>query len=326
MSMIDTDAMQSIGQVAAGIVAGLATERAWDRGQITEPGIYAGVPIDRYHGDPALFDGWSMSSSGLRAVLRRPSEYWMGSPFNPAREPGKPVKALEFGRAAHAILMGDEDATTLCVVSPFKDFRTDAAQAWRDAQVAARRTIVTNADMEAIRRIADALHRHPLIKQGLLSGRVERTMCAKAGDIWLKARPDAIPNSDGMFVDLKTAADVSDDGINRSIADKGYHVQAATIRMVARALGIPFEAFAFVFVEKIAPFDVRVKVLKDNDLDRGEQLARAALDATRRCIREGVWPGFDGFGNAEGYAEVPTWAASRETTFIETAKAERKAA
>jgi len=332
MDRIEPDKFRTIGAVAADIVAGLRDEVTYTGGTITQAGIYAGVPMEAYHRKPDLFDGWSMSSSGLRAVLRRPSEYWMGSPFNPNPEPDESTKALNFGKAAHALLLGDEDFKAHYVLrpaeiegKPWQGNRTPCKE-WIERQTSAGLTVVTEDDIERIKRIADAMHRHPVVSMGLLSGRAERTMCTKRGGLWIKARPDAIPDADGLFSDLKTAADVSDEGINRALAGSGYHVQAATIRMVAMSIGLPFTDFAFIFVEKAPPYDVRVKVLKAHDLDRGQQLVEVACAITERCIKEGRWPGFDGFGNAEGYAEVPTWAAGRETQLIEIAKAERIAA
>lgn len=319
---------QSIGDVAAGLVLGLSQDRIWDGGQITAPGVYSAVPMQEYHRNTALFDGWSMSSSGLRKVLARPLGYWTSSPFNPKAEPDEPTEAMIFGRAAHALLLGDEAFSEGFVMrpetlddKPWQGART-VCKDWLKAQTKA---VITKEQFERIEQMAEAIQRHPYAA-GMLSGRVERTMCIKSGSIWLKARPDCIPSSDGIFADLKTAFDVSDDGINRCIGDAGYHVQAALIRMIATSLGMPFTDFGFIFVEKTAPFDVRVKLMKPHDLERGQKLVEQACRVTERCIKESNWPGYDGFGNAEGYAEVPTWAAKREELTIEAAKAERIAA
>lgn len=316
--------MDAVAANAAAIIAGLRNEIAYTGGQITAPGVYRGVPLETYHRDTALFPGFSISSSGLRKLIRRPSEYWATSPYNPERNDDEPSKALDFGRAAHALLLGDEDFVAHYVIRPewidgklWQGNRT-ACREWIDAQ--SGKTIVTTADLAIIERIAKALRRHDLIASGLLSGRAERTMVAKDGEIWLKARPDMIPNSDGVFVDLKTAADVSDDGIMRAIGSSGYHVQAGLQRIIAQALGGRFEAFAFVFVEKASPFDVRVKQLTPESLDAGERQARAAIRTLRRCLNENRWPGFDGFGDAEGYAGLAPWLLTRISTDLDIAE------
>jgi hypothetical protein len=325
MDRIEPDMFRPLGTVAADIVRGLRNEIAYQGGTITQPGIYRGVPMDAYHGNPDLFDGFSMSSSGLRAVLRRPAEYWAGSPFNPEREPQESTKALDFGRAAHAILLGDEDFARHYVIRPdaYPDYKTAAAREWSDAQVAAGLTVVTPDDLARIERIARSLRAHPLIADGLLSGRAERTLCTKIDGLWLKARPDVIPNADGVYVDLKTAADVSDEGIERAIYSSGYHVQAALIRKVTQAIGGVFQTFVFVFVEKASPFDVRVMELKAETLDIGTRQLEVAIKTVRRCLAENRWPGFDGFDAVSGYCELPGYAASRITQNLE---AEERAA
>lgn len=316
--------MRPVGEAVNSIIVGLASERAWDGGQITKPGVYRGVPLGSYHRETKLFPGFSISSSGLRKLIRRPSEYWATSPFNPEPDEDEPSKALDFGKAAHAILLGDEDFSAHYVIRPeviggkaWQGNRTECRE-WLEAN--SNRTVVTENDLSAIERIAKALRLNPLVRDGLLSGRAERTMVAQSGDIWLKARPDVIPNADGVFVDLKTAADVSDDGITRAIGSAGYHIQAGLQRMIVRALGGAFNSFAFVFVEKTSPFDVRVKELTPESLDLGERQALAGIKTLKRCLAENRWPGFDGFGDAEGYAGLPVWLASRITIDLDIAE------
>ena len=68
--IIDEDAFENIGEIAHRQVEAIRGEHVYRGGQITEAGVYAGVGIERYHHDPDLFDGFSISSSGLRALLR----------------------------------------------------------------------------------------------------------------------------------------------------------------------------------------------------------------------------------------------------------------
>lgn len=313
---------ERIDTVPGRIVAGMGTEREWAGEQITEPGVYRGVPIDVYHQRTDLFDGFSISSSGLKRVVHRPSEYWAFSPFNPDREPEERSAALNFGAAAHCLLLGDEDFAARYAIrpeeldgKPWQGNRT-ACKEWLEAMASLGKIVVTPTDIATIERISEALRRHPLVADGLLSGRAERTMCVRSGSIWIKSRPDIVPTG-GIFADLKTAADVSDDGIMRAIAASGLHIQAGLMRKIARELGMPFDDFALVFVEKAPPFDVRVKVLKPETLDIGERQVNVAIKTVERCLREGRWPGFDGFGNAEGYTELPSWAATRIKTNLE---------
>ncbi len=105
---------QHIGGIASRIIEKAGAkfvkegERVYTGGTITMPGIYRSVAIDDYHGNVDLFDGFSISSSGLRAVIRRPSEYWGFSPYNPTPFEREEKSSLEFGKAAHMLVLGED--------------------------------------------------------------------------------------------------------------------------------------------------------------------------------------------------------------------------
>jgi hypothetical protein len=85
------------------------------------------------------------------------------------------------------------------------------------------------------------------------------------------------------------------------------------MRMVVReVLGADaFSSFTFVFVEKGPPYDVRIKQLKDSDIDLGERQAQQGLKVLRQCLASGTWPGFDGFNKEFSWVEMPSWARTR---------------
>ncbi len=104
--------------------------------KITVPGCYAGVPINVYHGADLCF-GRSISSSGLRKIIgESPAHYWCESPYNPNRVEQKETDALALGRAAHHLLLGEDDFNTHYIVRPdkFDSWRTTAAKEWKAEQ------------------------------------------------------------------------------------------------------------------------------------------------------------------------------------------------
>lgn len=329
--IIDRDRFEPVGSVISGIVSGLAGEKAYAGGKISENGVYRGVPIDEYHRNIDLFDGFSISSSGLRQVLDRPSLYWGFSPYNPRPFEQEEKKSLEFGKAAHMLLLGEDDFARRYVLRPEKapgdpDRRAWNAnnlfcKAWLRDQAEAGRVVITDTEIGHIRHIAGALKRKEPIRLGIMNGRIERSIFMKHGNIWLKARPDVVPNDSGDFVDLKTAASVDDESLSRTIYSNGYHVQAGLLRMIVRGvLGEDaFSSFTFVFVEKAPPYDVRVMQLKDEDIDLGEQLARRAIGTVNECLSRGVWPGYDGFEKQIGWIEMPSWSKTKIKIELERA-------
>jgi hypothetical protein len=331
-NVIDKQQASILGSLVEGIVEGFRQERQYTGEQIKLRGIYAGVPIETYHGDTNLFPEFSISSSGLRAVLRRPSEYWAFSPYNPKAFEKPSSDNLEFGKAAHMLLLGEDGFKERYSLRPatYPDDKggekpwngnSNWCKQWLEKQRGAGKSVITETEIDHIRNIADALKRKEPIRLGILNGRIERSIFAKHGNIWLKARPDVVPNDSGDFVDLKTAASVDDESLSKAIYSHGYHVQAGLLRMIVRDVLGPeaFTSFTFVFVEKAPPYDVRVLQLKDEDIDLGERQARKAIATVEECLKRKRWPGFDGFDKEFGWVEMPGWAKTRINIDLEAA-------
>ena len=329
MDRIEPDRFQSVGAVVGNLVNGLSNEQVYRGGKIDQKGVYAHVDIERYHHDPDLFDGFSISSSGVRAILRRPLEYWWTSPYNPNREEPESKPALDFGKAAHMLLLGEEGFAERYALRP-KQYEDDkgnwkpwnansnACKEWLEKTAKAGKTVITETEIGHIRHMAAALHSKEAVRLGILNGRIERSLFTKRDGIWLKSRPDVIPNASGDFVDLKTAASVDDESLWRAIYAHGYNVQAGVTRMVVRdALGPDaFTSFTFAFVEKQPPYDVRIMQLKDSDIDLGERQAVRGLAILSECIERGEWPGFDGHEQHISFVEMPAWARTRIDTAL----------
>ncbi|MEM8636142.1 MAG: PD-(D/E)XK nuclease-like domain-containing protein [Pseudomonadota bacterium] len=290
--------------------------------KITEPGKYKNISLERYHNDTELFDGFSISSTGIKQVVERPSLYWAYSPYNPDRFEKKSNKNLDFGRAAHHLLLSEVGFARHFALRPEKapDGRVwhpsnNSCKAWLEEQASLGKTVITQEDIDHLRHMRNSLARNPLIfSGGILNGEIEQTLvCRYGGDkgLWLKSRPDIMPSDGNTFVDLKTAHDLSDEGLEKAIHKYGYYLQAALMRIVARTLDIPFEEFVFVFVETKPPYDVRVEQLKDNALDIGERDVRQALRTVEACISRGEWPGHAGFDYTPGYVDLPYWATQQ---------------
>lgn len=284
-------------------------------GKISEPGVYA-LDIDTYHGQPCV--GPSISSSGLRTIWSEsPAHFWARSSLNPKRLPEDDKPQFAVGRLAHKLLLeGREGIEDEFAVRPeeWSDWRSKDARLWKEAQILAGKTVITPDDLATVTGMAESLAAHPLVKAGILDGFVERSLIWKDEEtgVWLKARPDVIPNHSGLVADLKTTPSVGTESLGRSLASFHYHVQAAIVQMGLRAvLDRQMEEFALVWVEKAPPFCVRVTTLTGADVERGELQARAALRLMARCLDTGVWPG-PGGDRADGeYLSLPTWAATR---------------
>lgn len=320
----------------------------WNGKQITKPGLYSRVPLNSYH-SADICDGPSVSSSGLRRIFNEsPAHFFCDWSGNPGRVEPDDKPHFVIGRAVHHLLLGEPFFAKLFAIQPptyvadrgpdegkTKPWANgaDVCKRWHAEIAKAGRAVLTGKDVENIRGMAAKLGQHPIIRAGALNGQIERSMFWRDKDtgIWLKSRPDSIPGDSGDFVDLKTTTSVKWIDLQRTIAELAYHQQGALVREGARKiLGIdtrsktykeednpilqtfmPNFSFSLVFIEKKNPWCTRVVALKDNDLDRGEQANRAALDAMARCLKSGHWPGPGGDREDAEHIELPIFAQNQ---------------
>lgn len=277
----------------------------WDGEKISKPGVYD-MPIESYHGNCCV--GLSISSSGLRTIeSKSPAHYWDESYLNPKHVRGADSEAFTIGRAAHMLLLGETGFQDRFAIKPaeFKDFRSNAAKEWRDAQIAAGRSVLTHGDLETIRGMANALAAHPLIQSGLLNGEVERSLIwqDKETGVWLKSRPDALPVNADLITDLKTTKKADAASVRRSIAEYGYYMQLALVGMGMEAvLGRrpSDEDYVLVFVETSRPYCVNVTPIDPQAIYYGRLQVRRALRTFADCIERNEWPGYADDGATAG--------------------------
>lgn len=292
----------------------------WDGQRITAPGLYSGIPLDDYHrGD--ICDGPSISSSGLRLIWSKsPKHFWAQSALNPQRKVDDESNAFVLGRAAHHLICGEIGFADRYVIRPelAPDGKAwhgnnNSCKKWLANARLSGKTVLTPDQVEQVRGMAISLGEHPLMREGILNGLVERSMFwrdVKTG-VWLKSRPDVVSTSSGDFADLKTTTSVLYHDTQRAISDYGYQQQGALVLDGASNLDMPAESFSLVWVEKEVPHCVRVQMLKDEDLLRGAKMNRIAIDTFHACFTAKHWPGpGDDRGDAE-YVDLSDAARKR---------------
>lgn len=310
----------------------------YDGKPISKPGIWKNVPMADYHGQ--LTVGPSISSSGLRTIFNRSlAHYYAGSYLNPNRVEQADSEAFLIGRCGHFLLLGEANFRQHFCVQPeaYPDPKTGEDKPWNNNATFCRNwkavaaceglSVVTPSQIEIVRGIAKSLQANPLVQAGILNGLVEHSMVWQDEEtgVWQKARPDCIPTSDLDMADLKIVADVSDDAIERSIGDYGYHQQAALVGEACRKLlGREMSSFSLVCAEKAAPNCVQIRSLsKDayllndasapepSDLEIGEIQNRAALRLFAMALESGNWPGPGGDQSDAKTVRMKPFARSR---------------
>ena len=298
---------QSIGSLSGGILAQVAAKRAekngemvYAGGKITDPGIYAKVPMSVYHSDCCV--GPSISSGGLRELTPPngcPMRYWDNSYLNPNRAPEEVNDHFSLGKAVHTLLLSEEGFKTDYAIRPkeFKDWRTNDAKDWREKNLKAGKTILIPDDLTKIQGMAERISGDRTFVD-LLRGKIERSIIwqDKKTGVWLKSRPDSIP-ADGYIADLKTTADASEIGCQRATLNHGYHMQLGLGCMGLEALTTRrVSDHVLLFIEVDRPWAYNIKPVDPQLIDLGMRQLRAAINVFSECIGSGVWPTYYGSG------------------------------
>lgn len=295
--------------------------------KITEPGCYA-ISFEDYLGDTC--DSVSISSHGLAHFLTKeeggtatPAHWWAYSPFNPNREEETTTKALDVGRAAHALVLGEPEFAKYFAVLPFDSLRTKEAKAWADKMVEEGKTVIRDTDLTLIQRMATAVKRSPQVARAFVKGRSEMSLIWRllinGTVIWVKSRPDWLPDdpANGWILDFKAHADIEPGKFGRDAFGFNYHLQAAMQRQgVREVFGIEPLGVAHVAQEKAPPFLAELRIFRPTALDHGQNLFNRAIVRFANCwIRHKAgapeniaWPGYT---TEASYIEEPYTVAKR---------------
>jgi len=270
--------------------------------KIKTSGLYD-ISFEDYFSD--LCPAHSVSSTGLKVIEQKSlAHYWHQSYLNPAREPHD-TPALAFGRACHSWVLGEPVFNQYFVISPYHNFKTKEARVWRDGQ---NRTIVSASQLEQIKAMAAQLQRDKLLRNVFIDGLPERSLIWKDREtgIWLKSRPDWLPNTLRLVPDFKTCASAKPEAFAKAAFGLGYHMSAALcLDGLREVLGWTNAAYYFVAQEKEPPHVAIPFTMRDEDIEMGRLLNRSALRRLAKALEKNHWPAY-----AEGAVEImmPAWS------------------
>lgn len=283
--------------------------------KIVRPGAYR-MSMDHYH--TQCCEGPSISSSGLRIIQQEsPWHFWMQSDINPDRYPAKEESdALILGKAAHALMLGDEDFDAQFIFVP-EDAprRPTAAQIaaferngeWSEAAApgakfwaefderAAGRMMLSDEQVKKIGYMAENLKRTPLAVDLLTGQNTEISMIWQdPTGVWVKSRPDVMPDNGADFADLKTISPRTKDikrAVHQAITDHRYYMQMALAQMAAeQVFGFTAKECVLIFIQSTAPYTVTPVRLDEEALYWGRVECRKGIDQFAHGIETGEWP------------------------------------
>ena len=269
-------------------------------------------PIDvaQYRNHPAI------NISSLKAFSRSPAHALVG--FEEEKES---TEAMAIGSLLDHKVLG---TPYLWTTSPFDDYRTKEARAWRDEQSERGVTVFKHDAIETVERMVQAVRSHPVAGRifaepgkaqvGMFgvfeTGENEAIECLKVNCCERKGLIDWLPTSMPVIVDLKKTRDASKAGFRRQIGQLRYDVQAAYYRDLYRDITGETRAWQWVCVEDQAPFAVAVYQLDTESLDKASTVWQSWVRQWMVCEDTDSWPGYN--GDSTQIIQSPTWILKDE--------------
>ena len=157
---------------------------------------------------------WELDSSSLYKWRHFPKQF-------------TPTSAMQWGSLVDCLTTTPGLAETELAFCEFDNFRTKAAQEWRDAALPAGKIIVTPDQLAEGKKAAEMLLKtHRGSSEIFAKSKSQVIVAGRMMGANIKGLIDLAPEGEDYLADLKTTSKFSIDGFSRTVADFGYHVQA----------------------------------------------------------------------------------------------------
>ena len=233
-----------------------------------------------------------LTSSGLKILLKKSPAHYHDE-YTKRKTP--PTKAMEFGIAAHALILeGEEAFAEIAVVRPDEiDGRTKEGKEFK--KNAKGKIILTEDEMAEIFSFREQLKASEygsiiFSRRGVAEQVVEWRDPLTAADC--KCKPDWMAKDGRLIIDLKMMADADPTNFKRSVYRFGYHISAAMyVEEVAQHFGTEPD-FVWAVCEKgsgkIAFYTPGPELMSEGHTKVGRGMSIYA-----KCKDKNNWPAYD---------------------------------
>lgn len=256
----------------------------------------------------------SLSNSECKVFSESPKLYYGRFILRLPDYQQEPTEALEFGHVFEDTLYPPPQGGPLLIPREvLSKSGSKAGAAWdqfRDEH-AGRRLIKADEKL-VLDRMMEAVHKHEWARKLLIEINGKRQMavrftCPTTG---VRRRCRLDHKFKRAIVDLKTTRDASREACAKACLEFSYFKQADWYQTAIHALTGELLDFIFVFVQKTAPYSVRVFELSQEDMNLGSYENTEALKRFARCKETGIWEE-DLHGQIERLS-MPPWKKNRE--------------
>lgn len=237
----------------------------------------------------------NLSPSFLSKVLKSGYDLSVGEKLGLVE---KETASMSEGKIMHSYLSGVYGGKVEKVaISPFSDFRTKEARAWRDQQPDDT-FIIKEEQAEKFQKIAERVKAHPEMVKLIGDSKVEteKRVVKKVGDYTLKGFVDLITDTNIVF-DFKYLNTKNFDNFHKFALWEHYDMQAAIYDTIVGSTNV-----YFVVIESEAPHRIKVWQVSLSAFESGgDKFNRAMM-----IIKQENWrsPTFD----IQGVSELQDWS------------------
>jgi hypothetical protein len=293
---------------------------------ISKPGLYPGMPAPDYNDDPcpepsirASLLATIAESSPAHARLEHPR-------LNPRYEPRTPSKEMEFGSAAHAMLLGAQEIHLVDAIN----WRSEEARRIRDVVRSSGKVPILKTHYPTLFNMTKKL-RAEIAKSdigdvfGEDSGGVNEVVAAwKDSGVWCRLRADRwIPPGkikrwpNGLILDYKTTFGLATVGQwSRQLFDLQSHFQAVFyphgMAMAINQSGgsmLKIPDFRFIVQEANDPHEFSILALSEIAVEHTTSKIARVFDQWAKAIAAKT---FDGYPRYTAFVEPPPWELKGE--------------
>lgn len=250
-------------------------------------GVFPDLSQEDYRADSAIANS---DLSQLQISPQHFKEY-------KARKNKKPTESQIFGTLVHAAILEPHTFPSLHVIKPEgMTFQSKENKAWRDAQWAAGKMIVSIEDSQNIMGCVQSFMANPFLKELWHTSQKEVSVfavCKRTG-LRIKCRPDLLTETGDTLADLKTTGrgNAQAEPWFYEVKKWRYYRQASWYMYVMKCAGYDREVFVSVPLESEAPWATKPWNMPQEMIALGFKEIFALVDQFKECMDKDEWPGY----------------------------------
>jgi len=211
----------------------------------------------------------------------------------------KPSPAMAWGSLVDTIITAPEDLQTEFAINPHDSFRSKEAREWKAEQESINKVIINTELLEEAHKAVEVLtgknrYAAKMIekskRQVMLLNTVQHNSCDKK--VQVKGLVDLAPEGEPFLMDLKTTADFSASGFEKTQAKYNYNAQAGLYLNLWNSLhpNDQRDRFQIVWQQSTAPYEVAVTEMPSTDIQAGADMFNHLLGKLTRAASKNHWP------------------------------------